>query len=342
MDRLTIFLQDSNIDLNKEFMEKYLVKVSDDIKKNPSFTRQLYAALAFLTRKARMEDRVPPMELSIAEDGRSFEIRSGIRPDPDCLNDDLKSNKCFETVKFTLDGKNNMNVTMMSGTLYRYDDFMKVSQGTPKEQEFKIFNSHDTPTVLSVFHRNIVVLDSGIEVSRASYADQYPLGITMDNENELKIQTSIHSPQKWNFNFVPDGARFELNPIKTNDYRFINSLGIFTSLLSTGRNGKVEAKEYLANTEYPEVLSASTPLPFREYQDGVRKMNPRFAEYYPGKDEKEIEKEVEQSFANGLDTSKTKEFNPQVYEILKKYVDGAFEQKYGIKKAEEVEKGPTL
>ena len=58
------------------------------------------------------------------------------------------------------------------------------------------------------------------------------------------------------------------------------------------------------------------------------------------------EKAVEESFSNGLETSKTKEFCIDVYEKLRKIVDDAFAQKYGIKKEneeeKEEEKGPTL
>ena len=110
----------------------------------------------------------------------------------------------------------------------------------------------------------------------------------------------------------------------------------------SGKDSPVKGVEYAANTEYPEVLAAN-PTPVRLYdgRDGL-KMNPEFASYFPGMEEKDIMKEVEKTFAEGIEHSKTKEINPQVYEMLKKYVDGAFEQKYGIKKAEEVEKGPTL
>ena len=330
MEKVTLNFQDANINLQEELIDKYLGRVNEKLVKNPSFLRLLQNGLSFLTTKVNLSDRIPLMELSISEDGRTFEIASGIRPDPDCRNELLQNNKNYRVVRFTLDEKDNMDVLTFDSTLYNFDDYMKTQENLGPNNPYNIYNSKDTPTILSVFHKNIMVSEKGVEVSRSTYQDQYPLSIQLNDEKGLKIQTSMHSPKIWRFNTVPDPAYFEFNPIRANAYRFNDSLGLITYVISSGKNSPIRAIDYVASSEYPEILSAN-PAILRNYDEkGYPSVDPNFKDSNPGKTDEEIIREVEQKFAEGVEYSRTKELNPEAYEAVKELVNAGLEKKYGI------------
>ncbi len=340
MEKVNLFFQDANIDLKNELVDKYLGTLDQRILNNPSFTRIMYDALSFLTSKQTLSDHIPPIELSVSDDGKSFELVSGIRQDPDCMNPELKDNKNYRCVKFSIDEKGNLDVLKLNGTLFKFDSFAKSQEGKELGDKFKIFNSKDTPTVISVFHKNIMIMENGVEVSRSTYSDNYPLGISLEDEKGLRVQTSIHSPKVWRYNTIPDSAYFEFNPSVSTAFRFTEIPGVITHLSKSGKDSPVKGVEYAANTEYPEVLAAN-PTPVRIYngRDGL-KMNPEFVSYFSGMEEKDIMEEVEKTFAEGIEHSKTKEINPQAYESIRDLANAGLEKRYGItSQVEEVPQG---
>lgn len=328
MEKIDLFFEKENIDVKSEIIDKYLSSVDDKLKNNPSFISELYSAIRHLTQK-NPNGLIPSLELYISDDGKGFELRGKIRKNPNCINDLLQNNKCYEQFSFDLDDKNVMSVTMLTGTLYKFDDFMKIGAGSLADK-FKIFNEHDTPTVLSVFHRNKQFLENGVEVSNSTYSDQYPIGITMDNEKEIKVQTVLyHAPKKWYFNLVPGEPEFEFNPLRSNAHRFSDSLGIIEYQIKSGKDGQVRGYEYLSSTEYPERLGGN-PTPLCAYVDGKKEYTQAYLESYPGKSEQEIVKQLEISFAKGIEFSKTKEINPEAYEGIKNMAFAGLEKRYGI------------
>ena len=325
--------QDSNFDIQTELVEKYLNGVSDKLKNNPSFVKQLYSAVHFLTTKLKSEDYIPNIELSISEDGKSFSLIGGVRPSPYCQNPNFQNNKCFEKVEFSLEGKDDdMTITTYSGTFFNFADYRKEYNDEEMKQKFGNCQERDTPTVISVYHTQNMFTKDGIEVSRSSYSDDYPLSVSMQDENALKVQTMVHSPTKWYFNLIPEPARFEFNPTRRNAHRFLHGLGIVQVLNRTGLDRdysiRTEAADYVAGTEYPELLSTS-PAPFRTYEGNGAVITPQYEQYYPGMSSKELEKELEKIFAAGLDTSKTRDSNPEAYNALKAITSKWLEKKYG-------------
>lgn len=323
----TIYLDSAYIDIQKDFIDKYLTDISDDFKKNPQFISQLFTSLHFLTRKQGKEI-LPHFELSIHDGGRGFEIRSGIRKCPDCGNPELQNNKNFDMVKFTLDDNNNLEVVQSNGVFYKFEDYIKMQQKPEIMDKFKILNSRDTPTVISTYHVHTTVLPNGIEVEKSTYSDQYPLGSPFESDNELRAQTMIHSPRQWYFNSLPKNANWEFEPFCTNSYRFTETLGLVISQCRSGKSGPVTGAEYPSSTEYPDKLSCF-PTPVKNYVNGKEEISPDYQEIYPGKSVWDVEKEVNISFRKGLDTSKTKDINPEVYENLKKVSDAALDRRYG-------------
>jgi len=326
-----IYLDDANVDLQKEFVDKYLGNVDEKLKNNPSFMRQLYSAIYDLTRKTAISFTVPPLELFIADDGKSFEIRGGVRPDPDCFTESLKENKCYEQVRFSIDDKNNMSVLSSMGNFYKFDDFMKAFKGSLLEKQYSIYNSNDTPTICSVYHKNRVFLDSGVEVALSTFSDKYPLGlVTMDSEVQMKAQTMIHSPREWYYNLVPDHASFECNPTRTNAHRFKDSLGIVYLQTTNGKNEPVKLSEYISSSEYPEVLSVN-PTPVFEFENGKAKLNSCYQDELQGMNEYEIKKQICIRFLKAVDYSETKNINPEMYETMRKLVADGLESRYQYK-----------
>lgn len=326
---------DETSNLKTDLVDKYLGNVDDNLKNNPVFMEQLYSAIKHLNRKTVSSQFVPPAELYVSDDGKTVEIREGIRPNPDCLNDDLKNNKCYEQVSFSIDKENNLSVTTSSGSFYNFNDFMKACKGSKLEKQLSMFNSYDTPTVCSVYHKNKIFLESGIEVALSTYSDNCPLGSNaMDSEVQMRSQTMLHSPKKWCYNLVPEHASFELNPSRTNAHRFIDNLGIVYLQDSNGVNSPVHLTEYLSSTEYPDHLNVN-PTPIFEFVNGKPILNEAYQKYYPGMNEYEIKKAVNIGFLDGIEGSKTKDINPQVYDSLKKLVETGLEARYGYVKQED-------
>ena len=116
---------------------------------------------------------------------------------------------------------------------------------------------------------------------------------------------------------------------KTNAHRFVDILGIVTYQVSSGKNGKVTAHDYASGTEYPEILSSS-PVPLRSYENGKQKVTYDYHEAYPSLTDKEIIKEVETNFARAIETSKTKDINPEAYEAIKMMAEAGLQKRYGI------------
>lgn len=333
MEPIKLFLQDSNIDIKNDFINKYLQGVSDELKNNPQLDSQLYSAICLLTRRGLSREVIPPMELVIFPDGRGFEIRSGIRPSPDCGNENLKNNKNYDKIRFSVDDKGTMEVLKSNGTFYKFDDYMKIDMSSEYREKLSVCNSHDTPTIISTYHDHRSFLPNGIEVEHSMYSDLYPLGSNFESEQELKNQTMIHAPRKWNFNLMPDSAPYEFMPYSVNAHRFINGLGLVTAQSRRGKNGNVNASVHAANTEYPDLLSYAQ-VPVKVYSNGQEMISPDYQKYFPGMKLWEIEKEVNLSFLRGIDTSKTRDIKPEVYSSLKQTMQEQMEKRYQIDPSE--------
>ena len=335
---IQLFIQDANININ-DFIDNYLQNISDDLKNNPKFKEQLYSAINYLTRKNELSERIPPLELSVGEDGRSFEIRSGVRQSPETRNEYLRDNKNYDQVKISLDNNNNMEVTRSNGVFYKFDDYMKVDMEQDIKNKLSMLNSSRTPTILSAYHTHRTFLPSGIEVEESTYFDQYPLSCSFSDERELKVETMAHAPSQWYYNLVPGKAKFEFMPSVTNAYRSANDLGIVNVQSQNGRNNNVNFGFYPANTEYPEELSYSPTL-IGKYESGKIVIDDNYQKYFPGMNQREIQKEINKSFLKGIDTSRTQETKPEICDALREMVRNGLVTMYGVNE-EELETGKT-
>ena len=345
MSVVKLFFKDENIDVKSEIIDKHLTAVDDKIKNNPSFISQLYEAVRALIMRKNYGDPIPPIELYVSEDGKTIELRTAIVKDPQNVRPELENNKHFRMAKFSTDGKTNpggMDVTFFTGTLVRYEDFMKAYAGTEVEEKYKYAGRDPqmVQTVLSVYHTHRGFLESGVEVCRSTYSDHSPLGLSMDNDEELKTQTVYcHAPKNWYFNLEPDEAMYECHPYKTHAFRYSKELGVIYYLTATGRKEKMlptTCKCYPASSEYPEILAAN-PTPMIDYQDGKEVVTEEYKKNYPDANPREIRKIVSESFYKSLDSSKSKSSNPIAWEAAKRLTAEGLEERYGIKQEQPAE-----
>ena len=88
----------------------------------------------------------PHLNINISDDGKSFTIEGGIRPDPDNMNPILANNKNYRSSTFSIDENNIIEVTRHNGTFYRTRDYVN------NNQDFLVgsLNVNNVPTVISV------------------------------------------------------------------------------------------------------------------------------------------------------------------------------------------------
>lgn len=335
---MELYLNDGNINVD-DFVNKYLKEVSVELKNNPQFKENLRIIIGYLTNKKSSNDIIPPFQLVVSEDRRAFEIRSGIRSDPDCFNDKLKNNKRYNQVRFSLDDRNCMEVLYSIGVFYKYEDYAKnisedITADDTRKSMFDISQSRYTPTVINVLHSNKVFLSNGIEIGSASYSDEYPLNCNFTDENELRKETMIHSPRKWYFNLMPARPPFEYNPSAVNVFRYSNQLGIVNVQTSVGKNRAVQnVCKCFATTDHPEKLGFLHE-PIIIFKDGKEFIPSEVQQMYPGMDENALEREMNLSFYRGIEESETMRYNPAMAKKVETIVRESLINNYEVDEEE--------
>ncbi len=332
MGVIKIFLQGNNVDVKKDIVDKYLQNVSGELKNNPQFESQLYEVISFLTRRKSYNDPIPPLDLSVSDDGKVFMMGSAVRPSPDCGNEMLQNNKNYSQVKFSVGENGIMEVTKYDGTFYRFDDYMRAIPEDSRKS-FSSLNSSLTHTIISVFHDHRTFLASGIEVEHSIYSDQVPLIDDFNDEQALRMETNSCAPREWNFNIIPSNARLQFRPVTTKTFRYIDKLGLVDVITAMGdsRGTKVVRSEtHTVNTEYPDIITyESVPLTVRNAR-GEDEISEDYQEEYPGMRVWEIEREVNKRFLRGISTSKTRDIRPEVSENLTEAVKNGLVKRYNV------------
>ena len=329
---MRLYLYDSNIDI-KEFIEKKLGGVSKELTSNPQFESQLYRAICFLTRQGMGSKIIPPMELVVLDNGRGFEIRSGIRKSPECGNEYLQNNKNYDQVRFTLDDNNCMQVLRSNGVFYQFDDYMRINMAPEYKNKFRVSNSQITPTIISTYHDHRTFTSDGIEVEHSVYTDQYPLSCSFENERELPVQTMIHSPRKWGFNVLPEPAPYEFIPMVTNAHRYTKELGSVHVQSRISNDKPIDYAVYASTTEYPDILGY-TSNPYKKIENGKEVITEDYQKYFPNMEIWEVQREVNKSFYYGIKTSKSMDMKPEVCEKMQELTKESLVNKYGVNEDE--------
>lgn len=332
MEVLHITVNEGYIDEASKIRENYLKGVSEELKNNPEFLTMLSDELRFLVSKKKLTDYIPPLELTISDDGKEFSIRGGIRPDPDCANEELNENKNYRQVKFSIDDNGNMEVTRNSGTFFRFDAYKNAMTYNNSSQEvFNRLTSSETPTVILVYHKHRTVMPDGIQVEESSYSDACPLSCSYENDINLISQTNFHTPRSWNYNVMPAAPQYETMPYVFKAYRYSQMLGQVEVQTRYGKenNAKRTYDIHMAGTEYPERLIAY-PDPVMHFENNALVVTPDYKERFDGMSTFAIETEIMKSFYRGVNGSRTKDDNPRMYEAVEERVRESLEQRYGV------------
>ncbi len=324
MEYKGIYVKDGYHEETQQIVDKYLEGIDQRFKDNPMFIRLVSDELRNLIVTNSVSKLPPHLNINISDDGKSFTIEGGIRPDPDNMNPILADNKNYRSSTFSIDENNIVEVTRYSGTFYRTKDYVN------NNPDFLVgsMKVNNVPTVISVYHNHRYVNKDGIEIEHSTYSDAYPSSCDYNSDNELVAQTFIHAPQDWKFNVMPSPARFQYRPFVVKAYRYNNLLGL-VNVLYTGRDGKINWEEYAASTEYPELMGTN-PSPIFKMENGKQSVDPYYTDVYPNMSKEDIEKEVMKGFYMGILGSKTRLVNPEIYENLVNSVKNSINNQYGI------------
>lgn len=322
MANIRINLQNAN-NIKEELISKYLTGLKSEMINNPQFESQLYSAVNLLTRTKPGEgERVHPLDLVISDDGSKFEIRSSVRPDPDCLNQELQGkNMCYEQVRFEVNENEAFLVTTSTGTIHDLETVKKVNAEMGIDNNWTQFNGNINPTLLSACHQNVAFLKNGIQISSSSYSDSNPVSLRLSDTEALKAQTMIREPKAWSYN-GPTQAQFSFSPSIRHAYRMPNELEVIHTSIIDGKN-PAQVAEYAALTEYPELMRYISGMPIQSYENGTWTISPAYAQAYPGMTAEQIKKVVREQFLNGIDMSKS---SPEMCEVMKQQMNGGFQR----------------
>ena len=119
MEYKGIYVKDGYHEETQQIVDKYLAGIDQRFKDNPMFIRLVSDELRNLIVTNSVSQFPPHLNINISDDGKSFTIEGGIRPDPDNMNPILANNKNYRSSTFSIDENNIIEVTRHNGTFYR-------------------------------------------------------------------------------------------------------------------------------------------------------------------------------------------------------------------------------
>lgn len=326
MEKYTISIQSKNSKTVSQIVTNYLKNLKHELLNNPSFLNELDRVLGDLMEKKISSDILPSFEIIVHDDGRSFEIRGGVRTSPLCLNEKLQDNRYFCMYKFHLNENDAMLVTGYKGEAFRFDDFVALEKGSERERYFSQFNSNVTPTVLCTYHSNRGFLKNGIQIEVSTYSETCPLTSKFDDTSMLIEQTMTHSPKEWYYNSLPSVKNHVSLFSATNVHRYYEDLGVAIASYSSNTSAPV-TNEYVVLTEYPEYIRCLS-TPYRVFRNGDWSISPEYLSYYPDMTPSDLKRKLDIDFLNGVYNSETRVINGEMYSGLKEMVEESVRRKY--------------
>lgn len=235
--------------------------------------------------------------VSITDEGKEHNCR-----------EELKDNRIVTATNITLDG-DTMNVEFCSGTLYKAEDYNKIGVYIPSQ--FK--------SVLNTYYSNDIYDEKGIQLGHSWYGDSYSLDTGLNSVN-LREQTlsKLHKPN-FKYNMIAEHPIFYNNASAGCIYRTYDNLGLAYKTYAEGMKPygattKVTHDINTVSTEYPERLSL-VPL-------SVATWSPDDRDYvvssylYGDMPLKDVCDQIKANFRAGLENSKTKEYDIEMYQRL--------------------------
>lgn len=294
------------MEFNKEVLFQKILPIKDKLDAkllaHPLFMEQL----DYLCSKALgLLENVHDYKVYISQDGQKIEfVVEGEH------KGDTRDNKQIYCGEISMNG-DALSVTSSQGTLYRSSDLRKEGQEIIDKCDSKLYTYYD----------NFMYDDKGICLSWSSYMDSYPLTFPMEYTNlREQVLSNLHKPT-FSYNLPPVNPMFYNNATAHCMHRTYDNLGVVYENYIRGINPNSLPSENRydicqVNTERPERLIA-IPCPIATWSNDERKfVNSGFHSLLEGKTVEEILEEMKENFVIGVEHSKTKEYNPEMYENL--------------------------
>lgn len=223
------------------------------------------------------------------------------------VRDELSFNRHINSTTISLDG-DSVTCEFASGTIYRPEDLRKIGQ-----QVDEGFSG-----LLNTYYSYQIYDENGIELSNSYFSDSCLLNGYFPSISIVdQVLSELHKPTFY-YNSAPRPPKFYYNANSGCTYRRTDNLGVAYSSNLKGikmfdDNREVKYSIFPVNTEYPEILQPVL-IPIATYS--VEKNDYVVSPSYSGKTLYQLETEFKNSFRSGIENSKTKQYNPAMYESL--------------------------
>ncbi len=308
----------------KESMQRKLDSVKDKIApellNNPRFLKAFNGELEGIGYFSG-RDTSYLTNVVVSADGKSVTIDSGQTYPNKQSNPELSDNAEYSSTTISLGEKNDMQVVSSKGTLYHVDGYKKAVTDPTKKAEYARLESEGFKTILVTNYRQEIYDQNGIEYSISDFSDQYPF---KDEYRDIilnkEILTYSHKPT-FSSGLLPGLPNHTWSASAQTISRTDENLGVCTVLKGEGMNSngnkgvKYSQGIYPVNTEYPENLSV-IPNPLMIGQGNGAYVGTDYAGT-TGQRMEDVLKDAALSFEENLETSKTKEYSPETYRVLK-------------------------
>lgn len=299
----------------EEEHKKYLLKeirkgASEEITNNPAFERTFAMYYGWMKEEVGSSYITP----EISEDGKTITIvKEGVKKE----SGRLKNNRAIGMLRYSIDEAGNLKVEFDSGELYDEVDYAMAILDPKEREEFQersIDIRSQEKCVLDTAYETDIYNKYGVQLSTGRFSDRgniIPSSMKRESLSQ-QVLTPLHKPEFGYDDFtIPKFTTAKAEG--STSYRPENSLGIIST--TSRRKDEMPVYElYPSDTEHPERLRYNVPIPAATYN--IEERGYVVNQYdYPGLDDLEKLKEyLNDSFALGIEGSKTKEYDSEQYQ----------------------------
>lgn len=300
----------------KDFLLGEIKKgASEEITSNPAFKSTFDMFYGYMKQEVGSSYMTP----DISEDGKTVSItKEGVNRNPLGLGRML-NNRAIGRLTYSIDEAGNLRVEFDSGELYDAVEYVNampdptVRERFERDYHISEHSRYRRESILDTRYSANIYNKHGVELSSVSFYDSGALITSPLRSTELSTQvlSELHKPKLGYDDFTL--PMFSTDKIVASIYsRSESSLGMISTKKVIGKNQMPIYEIYATNTEYPERL-VPLPAPAATYniEEGVYEIGHFYSKI---KDLKELKEYLDDSFAIGIESSKTKEYNSEQYE----------------------------
>ena len=313
-------------------IEKFKSQIKPELLNNPQFMREWESAYSYLSRVSGSGS----FNLIISEDGKSISIQEQYVSKE--KNEKIKNNSELLKINLALDEDDDFVIDTSMGTSMEIKGYIDaICQKGDGSIDYDLRKKMTDElskysSILFTSYSKTIYDKEGIEMHRGHFSDTYPLtNLNVGESLDGQVLTELHKPPKWTFGGGPEMPRYISNASYGYTYRLYENLGLAYSVVAKGissntsvSNPSREVRSYQSTvgTEYPEHLA------YVDDRFAVMILNPDKSSQermigcgeFEGLSEYEISKRVALVFEKGIQTSKTKLFDPEIFSVLESRV----------------------